>query len=193
MTDPDRTLARRAARGDPGAVAGLYERHRGRVFGFLIRFCGRQAAEDVFQEVWVRVMRRIGSFDPRLGTFASWVLVIATNAAIDRARREGVRAVESLDAPVGQDGATRIELVASGGPSAERGAMAAELGEALEGALRRLAPARRAAVLLRHHMGLTYAEIGEALGLPEGTAKSMVHRGVVDLRERLEGIVDGRA
>jgi len=193
MTDPDRKLAKQAARGDSSAVAALYERNRGRVFGFLVRVCGRQAAEDVFQEVWIRVMRKVGAFDPRRGTFRAWVLVIAMHAAIDRMRRGGVRAAEPLDVPQGEDGPPRMERVESREPSAERGAMSAELGDALERALDRLAPARRAAVLLRHHAGMSYGEIADALGVAEGTAKSMVHRGVIELRDRMGDWFDERS
>jgi len=187
MTDPDRKLAKRAARGDADAIAVLYDRYRSRIFGFLVRISGRQAAEDVFQEVWIAVIRRIDSFDPRRGSFSGWIHGIAANAAVDRFRRERVREADSLDDP------ERGETLPSPGPSPESAALAAPLGDALVAALDRLEPDRRAAVLLRHHLGMTYAEIAGSLGIPEGTAKSMVHRGVSELRASLEGWSHGRS
>jgi len=192
MTDPDRKLARRAGRGDQEALAGLYERYRGRVFGFLVRLCGRQSAEDVFQEVWLHVLRHMDDFDPQRGTFSAWIHGIAAHAAIDRVRRERVRAAEPLDVPSVESGPGRGNLVASREPSPELLAMAAPLRAAIAAALLRLEPSRRAAVLLRHHLGMTYAEVAAAIGVPEGTAKSMIHRGVLDLRSALEEWSDDR-
>lgn len=182
MTDPDRKLAKRAGRGDVDAVAALYDRYRSRIFGFLVRICGRQAAEDVFQEVWVSVIARIDGFDPERGTFSGWIHGIAAHAAVDRFRRERLRAADSLDDP------ERSERVPGSAPAAE----SAILGDALAAALERLEPPRRAAVLLRHHLGMSYAEIASTIGVPEGTAKSMVHRGVSDLRGSLEEWSHGR-
>ena len=186
MTDPDRKLARKARSGDRRALEQLYERHRSRLFGFLIKImAGKPLADDVFQEVWVKVLQGIGSYEVRVGTFRGWLMRIASNAAIDRLRREALRAGPELDAPVGDTGQSAVDLLPSAQPGPDRqGAssmLRAELGKALGG----LSVQQRAAVLLRHQQGLNYGELAGALGVPEGTAKTLVHRGVLRLRESL--------
>ena len=186
MSDPDRTLAGRAGRGDRRALLSLYERYQGRLFGFLRRSLADPAlAEDVFQEVWIKVMDKIATFRPGKAPFRAWLFRVASNAVVDRLRRERVRSSPSLDAPIG-DGEDRwIDRLPASGPdpelATERGLRAAEL----DHALRTLNPRQRAAVLMRHQQGWTYSEIASALGVREGTAKTLVHRGLLRLRERL--------
>jgi len=190
MTDPDRTLALRFRSGDRQALAELYERYRGRVFGYLVRQLGdRQAAEDVFQEVWIKVMQGMHGFRPA-GTFRGWLFRIAANAAVDRKRRESLRRGPELDAPAGSpgrtddaDGGRRVDRIASSAPGPDRAA--GLLGERIDRALTRLPERQRVAVLLRHQQGLSYVELAAALDVPEGTVKVLVHRGVVTLRREL--------
>lgn len=187
MSDPDRKLARRAGRGDRGALLELYDRHRSRLFGYLVKVAGdREAAEDLFQEVWIKLMGGIETYRPGPSPFRAWLYRIATNAAVDRARREARQAAEELDAPGAEGGPPRIDLLESSEPGPERMGQAAELGRRLGRAMGSLNERQRAAVLLRHQQGLTYAEIAEALQVPEGTAKTMVHRGAHRLRTLLE-------
>jgi RNA polymerase sigma-70 factor (ECF subfamily) len=185
MTDPDRRLARQARSGDRRALAELYERYRGRVFGFLVRTTGgRQPAEDVFQEVWIKVLQGIQGFHPT-GSFRAWLFRIAANAAVDRLRRESLRVGPELDAPAGEDGERRIDLIASSSPGPDREGTSKLLGREIARGLRTLPERQRTAVLLRHQQGLSYSELAACLDVPEGTAKVLVHRGVTALRERL--------
>jgi RNA polymerase sigma-70 factor (ECF subfamily) len=186
MSDPDRTLARKASRGDRRAVADLYERYRARLFGYLTRSLGNPAlAEDVFQEVWIKVMQKIGTYRPSGGTFRAWLFRVAANAAVDRLRREAVRAGPELDAPATEGDERRVDHVVSAEPGPERSGtgrlFARDLGLALES----LSDRQKSAVLLRHQQGLSYPEIARALAVREGTAKTLVHRGILRLREKL--------
>ncbi len=191
MTDPDRGLARKARRGDRGALGRLYERHRERLLGFLTRTLGdRQSAEDVFQEVWIKVLNGIGNYRPGPATFRAWLFRIAGNAAIDRRRREGHAPLLELDAPTGDSEQTRIDTLRSEMPGPERVGASKLFGERLDAALARLPERQRNAVLLRHQQGLTYPELAAALAAPEGTAKTLVHRGVRTLRDELEEWID---
>ncbi len=186
MTDPDRELAGKAREGDRRALMALYDRYRGRILGMLIKQMGRrELAEDVFQEVWIKVMNGIGSYRPGPTTFRAWLFRVAANAAVDRRRRESKHDALELDAPVDESGETRTERLPETGPDAFRQTLGHELGERLSRALEQLSPRQRAAVLLRHQQGLSYGEISGALGLPEGTAKTLVHRGVAILRRHL--------
>jgi RNA polymerase sigma-70 factor (ECF subfamily) len=174
MDDLDRSLAHKARRGDRRAMGLLYQRYRGRVFGFLAKEMGdRATAEDVFQEAWVKVLQAVGTYDPGRGPFRAWLFRIATNAAVDRRRRDGVRRTDELDAP---------ERMPSNVPDPERRSASRETGRMLTRELSRLDPRQRTAILLRHQQGLSYVEISRAMEVPEGTAKTLVHRGVAALR-----------
>jgi len=119
MSDPDRTLADRAARGDRRALMELYERHRSRLFGYLTRSLGNATlAEDVFQDVWIKVMQKIGTYRPGTASFRAWLYRVASNAAVDRLRREAVRSGPELDAPVHDHGPGRVVRETKGGGAA---------------------------------------------------------------------------
>lgn len=191
MTDPDRRWVRRARRGDRQALVTLYERHKEALFGFLVRRVGERAgAEEVFQEVWVKVLRGIGGYREAGGSFRSWLFRVANNAAVDRGRREALRAGPSLDAPPGNGGLAMIDVIPTDEPGPERTGGGRLAAERLRQALLMLNAGQRAAVLLRHQQGLTYAEVARTLGVAEGTAKTMVHRGVRKLRESMTEWLD---
>ena len=191
MRDPDRTEAGKARGGDRQALVRPYEEHKSALLGFLIKTCGdRQHAEDAFQEVWIKVMRAIGTYDPERSSFRSWLYRIAHNAAIDLLRREATRRGPELDAPVGENGQRAIDFVRSKTPGPDRDTERGRMLDAVQTALEGLVERRRAAVLLRHQQGFSYPEIAAALGVPEGTAKTLTHRGVLDLRRAMTEWID---
>ena len=186
MDDLDRSLARKARSGNRRALASLYQRYRSRVFGYLVKeMRDRETAEDVFQEVWMKVMQGIGSYDAARGPFRAWLFRVAANAAVDRQRRDTVRLGDELDAPVENGDGRRVNLLPSDGPDPERLSASHEAGVALGRRLGKLEARQRTAVLLRHQQGHSYAEIAHAMAIPEGTAKTLVHRGVVALRRAM--------
>lgn len=186
MDDLDRSLARKARSGNRRALASLYERYRSRVFGYLVKeMRDRETAEDVFQEVWMKVMQGIGSYDAARGPFRAWLFRVAANAAVDRQRRDAVRLGDELDAPVENGEGRRVDLLPSDGPDPERLSASHEAGVALGRRLGKLEARQRTAVLLRHQQGLSYSEVSHAMAIPEGTAKTLVHRGVAALRRAM--------
>ena len=193
MTDPDRNLVRRVRSGDRRALERLYEGHKRRLLGFLVRTLGgdRALAEDVFQEVWMKVLENIGRYREGQGTFRAWLFRIGSNAAVDRLRREARRSGPELDAPRGAQGQRAIDRVESDLPGPDREGGGRLFAEDLRRALGSLSERQRAAVLLRHQQGLSYAEIARALAVAEGTAKTLVHRGILVLRDKLSGWSDG--
>lgn len=187
MSDTDLKLARKARRGDRQALEALYDRHKGKLLGYLFKMLGnRQTAEDVFQEVWIKVLQALPNYRPTQGSFRPWLFRVAANAAVDRLRKEKRRAGPELDAPVGDAAGERVvDQIAGEGPSPESESIGTAIARDLDFALARLPERQRNAVLLRHQQGMSYNEISATLRVPEGTAKTLVHRGVRSLRDKL--------
>ncbi len=179
-------IIRRAQNRDPAAFDVLVERYSSRLYGFLLRFIGKSGeAEDLVQEVFVRLVRTIESYQHD-GRFEAWLFRIAANLARDRARRLGRSpGLTSLDA-ADESGpeAVPLRLVDRSGPGARM--ETAEAVDRLQVALEQLPPAEREVVMLRHYSELSFAEIAEIMGTPLGTALARAHRGLAKLREMME-------
>ena len=152
-------------------------REHGRfLYNVAYRLTGnRDDAEDLVQEVLLRVRRGLETYQP--GSMEGWLSRIATNAFLDDVRRRRRRPVELLP-----DDPDRVLPAAA---SAEDALATDVLPDDVQEALRRLPEDFRAAVVLCDVVGLPYHEIGEALGVPVGTVRSRIHRGRALLREAL--------
>jgi RNA polymerase sigma-70 factor, ECF subfamily len=146
-------------------------------------------AEDLAQEAFVRAFRALPSYNPQ-HRFSSWIFRVAHNLTIDHLRKKRLDTV-SLDAPRlgSQPEASPALQVASPGASPEEETLNRELGAQIETAIDALRPEYRAAILLRHVEGRSYEEVAEILELPLGTVKTYIHRGRLELRELLEGVL----
>jgi RNA polymerase sigma-70 factor, ECF subfamily len=168
----DADLAAAAARGDRRSLDRLLERHVERVYGICRRvLTNHDDALDATQEALLAIARRIGTFDGR-SQFTTWMYRVASNAAIDEARRRRRRptpAEHDLDRP------------APGAAVADRVADRVDI----DAALGSLPPEFRAAVALRDLAGLDYAEIASILDIPPGTVRSRIARGRAALADRL--------
>lgn len=184
--DPDRELALRARRGDRNALGALYERHKGRLLGFLQRLVGPGGlAEDVFQDVWMKVMNSAQQYDPHRGPFHAWLYRVASNAAVDRMRSESNRG-RRLDQETTGEGGSILDTIPAMGPDPERHLAGIDAERRIHRILATIDPRQRIAILLRHQLGFSYAEVASTVGVTEGTAKTLVHRGILTLRARLE-------
>jgi RNA polymerase sigma-70 factor (ECF subfamily) len=134
-------------------------------------------AQDLVQEVLLRVRRGLSTYQP--GSMEGWLSRIATNAFLDDVRRRNRRPVELLP--------DDIDRSAPGAPAADEAFAAEGLGDDVQAALSRLPEEFRVAVVLCDVVGLSYAEIGERLGVPTGTVRSRIHRGRTMLRQALAG------
>jgi RNA polymerase sigma factor (sigma-70 family) len=152
--------------------------HSARVYRLAYRLTGdRHDAEDLTQEVFVRVFRSLSTYAP--GTFEGWLHRITTNLFLDQARRKSRIRFEGL----AEDAAERL---AGREPTPAQAYFDAHLDGDIEAALAALPPEFRAAVVLCDIEGLSYEEIGATLGVKLGTVRSRIHRGRAALRESLE-------
>jgi RNA polymerase sigma factor (sigma-70 family) len=142
----------------------FYESHKGEVLAFLRRRAGRDRADDLFQETFLRALHAYGRLEHG-EHLRAWVLTIATNAAVDAARRERPTAELSVE-PAGEDERPALEELA---PLTDD-----------------LPPKERAAVVLRYGYDLDYDTIGAALGSNEQAARQAASAGVRRLRKEKE-------
>ncbi len=151
--------------------------HSARVFRLAYRLTGnRQDAEDLTQEVFVRVFRSLSSYTP--GTFEGWLHRITTNLFLDQVRRKQRIRFDALPEDAG-------DRMAGNDPGPERMWEFQNLDLDVQAALDTLPPEFRAAVVLCDIEGLSYEEISEVLGIKLGTVRSRIHRGRSQLRKAL--------
>jgi RNA polymerase sigma-70 factor (ECF subfamily) len=175
--------------GDPGAWAELVRTHHRRVYGLCYRFTGNPAdAEDLTQDVFLKVYSNLSSFDTSRGSLQVWITTLTRNLLVDNFRRtRNQRATGSLDD--GWESAEELKPVdrlTSAGPSPHESAASKELAKMVQNALARVSVELREAVILRDLQDMDYKEIACVLGIPEGTVKSRISRGRAELARLLE-------
>lgn len=161
----------RSQTGDRGAFSELVRRHQAAVFTVCYRVLGnREDAEDAAQEAFVRAYGKLESFEGR-SSFKTWMLRLATNVSLNElGKRKGSYPEDTRPGPA---------------PNPETELLRSEAIAGVHEALQHLKPEHRAAVVLRDLRELSYAEVAEALAVPEGTAKGWAHRGRLKLKELL--------
>jgi RNA polymerase sigma-70 factor, ECF subfamily len=182
-------IVRRCMDGDSGAWAELVRTFHRRVYGLCYRFTGNAAdAEDLTQDVFLKVYSNLASFDTARGSLQVWITTMTRNLLVDNFRRSrNLRATGSLDE--GWDGTDEMkpmDRLTAGGPSPHERAAQKELAKMVQGALARVSVELREAVILRDLQDLDYKEIAQVLGIPEGTVKSRISRGRAELARLLE-------
>jgi RNA polymerase sigma-70 factor (ECF subfamily) len=185
--DSDERLMLRYQEGDVQAFEQLLERHRKKLFGYLLRMLrNREQAEDAFQEVFLRIVKSRMRYQPS-ATFTQWMYTIAHNLCVDRFRRSGIVKTESMDKSEGEDSDRSLaDRLASSNPSPEESAASAEQRSVLEGAIMSLSPDNREVFLLRERQGLSFKEIARSLDIPVNTAKSRMRYAFEGLRKSVE-------
>jgi RNA polymerase sigma-70 factor (ECF subfamily) len=177
-------------RGEIRALEQLYDRYSTLVFSVSLRVLrDPQLAEDVVQEVFLRLWRQPASFDPGRGRFISWLMSVTRNRALDELRRVS-RRNRSEDQE--EDEANPLDSVATS-DRMDDPAMGAELREqreAVRTAMTRLPPEQRRAIELAYFSGLTQAEISDLTGDPLGTVKTRIRLGMRKLRDALDEFMD---
>ena len=189
-------LVRQCMAGDQQAWQQLVVSQHRRIYAICYRFTGSGAdAEDLTQELFLKLYRNLGSFDTHKGSFQTWIATLARNLLVDHFRRTRQdRATDSLDASlsIGEDAPSLADRLADPRPSQESHASGLELKASIQQALAQLSPELREAVILRDLEDMDYKEIAQVLRIPEGTVKSRISRGrgeLARLLRRIEGQV----
>jgi len=180
----------RAQAGDSDAFRGLVEMFQGRVMRVMVSVlrCDRTTAEDLCQEVFLRVYKGLAGFDGQV-RFQTWMHTIATNVAISEYRRRKAskrnRKTVSIDAPVAGSDDLYIEPEGREVEPGERADQQDFLARVRE-CVRELPEEYRDAVVMRDMESLSYDEISDVLGVPAGTVRSRIHRGRLLLQQKLK-------
>jgi len=182
-------VVRLCMNGDSAAWAELVRTHHRRVYGLCYRFTGNPAdAEDMTQDVFLKIYSNLASFDTTRGSLQVWITTMTRNLLVDNFRRtRNQRATNSLDE--GWDSTEEqspIDRLTSRSPSPHESAAQKELAKMVQNALARVSVELREAVILRDLQDLDYKEIAQVLGIPEGTVKSRISRGRAELARLLE-------
>lgn len=181
----DKELHDRLVAGDEAALGELYDQFSAMVYGLAARVTRDwSAAEDITQDVFVRLWEHPEAFDPARGSLRAWLGTITHRRAVDFVRRAEVRRRYASDA-VPQRPETPV-------PNPEEMAVAGAVAKSVQAAVDGLPPAQRDAILLAYFDGKTYRQVAETLGIPEGTAKSRLWVGLRSLAVRLqaEGVTE---
>jgi RNA polymerase sigma-70 factor (ECF subfamily) len=182
-------VVRRCMDGDSGAWAELVRSQHRRVYGLCYRFTGNAAdAEDLTQDVFLKIYSNLASFDMGRGSLQVWITTMTRNLLVDNFRRtKNQRATGSLDD--GWESAENlkpIDRLVARGPSPHESAAKKELAKMVQEALARVSVELREAVILRDLQDMDYKEIAQVLSIPEGTVKSRISRGRAELARLLE-------
>ncbi len=185
LTDPDAELMVAVQKGDNSAFDQLVYKYHKLIVSFIYRFVNNPAvAEELAQDVFLRVFRARHSYEPR-ARFAAWIYRIATNVSLKEAKRGRrmrfwSRDHDSREAAQGEEETVRDPL-----PDAEVRLLTSELERAVRGAIRSLPPNEKAAVILRRYEDLSYREIAEIMECSEAAVKTYIHRGKLHMRDRI--------
>ena len=181
--EPDAQLVQDCLRGDGPAWEELVRRNARRVFNLCYRFTGNATdADDLARKFSCASTRRCRATRRRNGAFPTWLTSVTRNLLVDHYRRtRRDRLTDSID----DENAPQLEEKPSAGRSPDKIAEAGELSAQIQEGLAQLSPELREAVILRDLQGLEYAEIQVVLQVPEGTVKSRINRGRIELAKIL--------
>ena len=182
-------LVRRCKAGDAAAWEELVRSVHRRIYNICYRFTGSMAeAEDLTQDVFIRMYRSLDSYDAEKASFMTWVATLSRNLLVDHFRKSKYdRQTDSLESTHtgDSDELSLGEQIQDLDPSPETRMRSREAQALVHDALQRLSPELREAVILRDLQDMDYREIAQALKVPEGTVKSRINRGRTELARLL--------
>ena len=184
------TLVRRCLAGDAGAWEEIVQRYSRRIYNICYRFAGSaDDAQDLTQEVFIKMYRTLKTYDVERGALMTWVTTITRNLLVDHFRKTRQdRITDSLDAETSQheDAASLSERIPDKTQPPDSRVQSRETREVVHQALQKLSPELREAVILRDLQDMDYRDIATVLKVPEGTVKSRINRGRAELARLLQ-------
>jgi RNA polymerase sigma-70 factor, ECF subfamily len=181
---------RRCLDGDSTAWSELVRGHHRRIYGMCYRFTGSSHdAEDLTQDLFLKLYGNLKSFDARKGSFTTWITTLTRNLLVDHFRRSRMeRSTDSLDMGWNEAEETysRAERLEDTRRSPHDHTVARELEAMVQAALAKVSPELREAVILRDLEDMDYKDIAQVLRIPEGTVKSRISRGRAELARLLD-------
>ena len=185
-------LVKRCVAGDGDAWAELVRQHNRRIYNLCYRFTGSaENAEDLAQEVFIKIYRTLDSYDVSRGAFNTWLTTMTRNLLVDHFRKSKQdRVTDSMDASPGgnEDSLTLGEKLVDPGLSPSDRLTRQETQSMVHQALQKLSPELREAVILRDLQDMDYSDIALTLRVPPGTVKSRINRGRTELARILSRI-----
>jgi len=183
-------IVRRCISGDAAAWQEIVQRYHRRIYNICYRFAGSaDDAQDLTQEVFIKMYRTLSSYDVERGGFMTWITTITRNLLVDHFRKSKQdRITDSLDATPSEheDSMPLVEQIQDKSLPPDSRVQSRETGETVHRALQKLSPDLREAVILRDLQDLDYREIATVLKVPEGTVKSRINRGRAELARLLQ-------
>ncbi len=181
MLSGDEKVVERCLQGDDAAWEAIVNSYGRRVYNLSYRYTGRKdEAQDLTQEIFIKVYQNLKSYRSDAGTFQNWVLKVGRNLIIDHYRQ-----TRRFQQTVGTEEMETMNLKDETLPSPYRAAEQVEASRFLRDGLQALSPELKEAIILRDLEGMAYQEISELLGIPEGTVKSRINRGRLELAKLL--------
>jgi RNA polymerase sigma-70 factor (ECF subfamily) len=183
-------LIRRCVSGDAAAWEEIVQRYHRRIYNICYRFAGSSDdAQDLTQEVFIKMYRTLGSYDVERGAFMTWVTTMTRNLLVDHFRKHKQdRITDSLDTPPSEheDATPLSDKIEYKGPAPDSRVQSSEAQATVHEALQKLSPELREAVILRDLQDFSYQEVAAVLKVPEGTVKSRINRGRAELARLLQ-------
>ena len=183
-------LVRRCVAGDAVAWEEIVQRYNRRIYNICYRFAGSgDDAQDLTQEVFIKMYRTLNSYDVERGAFMTWVTTITRNLLVDHFRKSKQdRVTDSIDAAPSEheDAMPLSDQIPDKTLPPDARVQSRETRETVHRALGKLSPELREAVILRDLQDMDYREIASVLRVPEGTVKSRINRGRAELARLLQ-------
>jgi RNA polymerase sigma-70 factor (ECF subfamily) len=182
-------LVRRCLAGDATAWEEIVRLHNKRIYNLCYRFTSSpDDAQDLTQDVFIRVYKTMGSYNVEKGAFTTWLTTLTRNLLVDHFRRSKQdRITDSIDASLREDddSMTLSDRLEDTKPTPDDRLASKETQRMVQLALARISPDLREAVILRDLQDMDYREIAVVLRVPEGTVKSRINRGRMELARLL--------
>lgn len=182
-------LVRRCLAGESAAWEEIVRLHNRRIYNLCYRFTNSpDNAQDLTQDVFIKVYRTLTTYDVEKGAFTTWLTTLARNLLVDHFRRSKQdRITDSIDAGITEqeDSPSLSDRLRDPRPTPADHIATQETQKLVQRALARLSPDLREAVILRDLQDMDYKEIAQVLRVPEGTVKSRINRGRMELARLL--------